>query len=329
MIKVLAYDEKNKRKILAYYVDEEEQKVPAIDRLSFKKLIKYIRKEDPGAAIFVAWPKLLGPTEENYCAAMRKLKQNSIDAFFSTDPPKEELDKVVQDERIKSFKEQVEASGLTIKLYPFSGSYKAVGTTRSYMLKGEGFANIYLTHEDLLNDAAHELMHLMMDNEGYHRIYATLPEKTSALESETLMEACDSVLDIEVNRRIEQCGFSPRNLTDKHAINNLEYLKTKEISKDKYETADVMSRLIFRYFTTDEKMQTEYVNIVRMKYPEAHIAAQDIIKAIKDFGLDSSEKANLILKMTAETLTKMGIPAKSGHITEYLQILKTLSGPSA
>jgi len=302
------------KRFVKYIVPDEDRELPPLKRPAFRRLLNRLKKQLRGCGMIVSSPLDLSRTEEGFEVAMKRLKLNLIEVMFATDPLAEELESVRNDERIKRMLEEVQADGTKVEFFPASYCPQYEQKTLSSALALHKTVSVYLAaRAPILNDAAHELAHRLLELEGYPTGRPVVEDKEVSERIDkfgpTYSSVYSSIVDIEVDKRLVKYGFDPREATDQDARKQIEQMK-KDPAPEYQEEIEVLMAALhgpYRYCWLSGELKAEYFDLLKRDAP-AYDLAMEIIGIIeKNGGTDKPESVKRILDEMESILERFGI----------------------
>ncbi len=181
-----------------YLIHHAEADLRFDRRRSWRHLLA-LDTEEAGGVVLLPSATLAGPSPADVSAMRDALGEHGWELVVGTDAGPEQIRRVRRDPRVRELWRQV-GRRRRIEVHPASESPPNVGTLISHHAWTEnGGVHIGLCADPDPEDLGHELMHIVLADEGYPNALRFV----GCEEVDTIMPLC-GILDVEVDRRLRQ-----------------------------------------------------------------------------------------------------------------------------
>jgi hypothetical protein len=204
----LGHDSRGRR-LAVYMVDEAEQDL----RFDKRRSWRHLRAVDPGPAggeVMILSASLAGPDADDLDAMRRAMASLGWALAIGTDASPEEIRWVRRDPAVRELWNLVRRTRPHIEVHPASegpASMRVLLHPHAWTTKGS--VHIGLTAEAHPEDLGHELMHVVIADEGYPNAIRF----ADAGDVDTMVPLC-GILDVEVDRRLRELGMTIRDTVE-------------------------------------------------------------------------------------------------------------------
>lgn len=167
-----------------------------------------------------------------------------------------------------------------------------------------------LERKSLERSAAHEISHAVLKQEGFPANYETWAEET---QIELAKEVCITILDLEIERRLDESGFDPsanRDLMKDEILNRIWSYRDKEPPKSSELGCELALDFLEAKILLTEPDFEEINSAYRQRFPNLRFIGDRLATIVKKNGYsmpaDSCRSINHVLK-------QLGVRVKFKH----------------